>query len=287
MHLFFKYLSAQCSKLFVDFLSESTPQPSFKMSDSEYSTYERTPSPEPKKSTKNIKKRKSSSASRSEFETAYQRPRTPSPAQKKKSTSKVRASTSKNKNPGSSSSKKVAEADIFKIIRDEEKITDEQNLKTVKTTSSFTSRLSSGSTRRTAITDDFQKMGDTEDVHIPFSQYAQEFVLPEEFDDSDIYKKVKNSIQNPKVKKRTTKVNNKVIKRYIGHPPCFVINNEAGKGNKLVRIQIIDIRDGIPDTNEQDEKVLLSAQYVANDSYDEIIDCTEGARADIHTNPKS
>lgn len=120
-------------------------------------------------------------------------------------------------------------------------------------------------------------MGDSEDIHIDFSQYAQDpFQLPQEFDNSDLYKKIKKTIDNPKVKKRTAKVNNKIIKRSQGHPPCFVINNEAGKGSKLIRIQIIDIKDGVPDLNEQDEKVLLSAQYVANDGYDEIIDCTEG-----------
>lgn len=120
-------------------------------------------------------------------------------------------------------------------------------------------------------------MEDTEDIHIPFSQYAQEFELPQEFDDSDLYKKIKSAIENPKPKKRKAlNIKNKIIKRNVGHTPSFVINNEAGKGNKLVKIQIIDIRDGVPDTNDQDEKVLLSAQYVANDGYDEIVDCTEG-----------
>lgn len=120
-------------------------------------------------------------------------------------------------------------------------------------------------------------MGDTEDIQIDLSQYTQDpFQLPQEFDDSDLYKKVKNAIGNPKAKKRTPKVNNKIIKRNLGYPSCFVINNEVGEGSKLIRIQIIDIKDGVPDQNDQDEKVLLSAQYVANDTYDEIIDSTEG-----------
>ncbi|XP_047989167.1 uncharacterized protein LOC125233780 [Leguminivora glycinivorella] len=128
------------------------------MSDSECSVYTRTPSPEPKKiATKNIKKRKSSSAARSEVETENRRvlhSSSPTPcAQKKKTTKKARTSTSENKNVGSSSSKKSPETDIFKIIREEEKITSEGSSKTVKTTSSFTSRVSTGSSRRTTITD--------------------------------------------------------------------------------------------------------------------------------------
>lgn len=126
------------------------------------------------------------------------------------------------------------------------------------------------------------KMGDSEDIQIDFSQYAQDpYQLPIEFDDSDLYKKVRNTICNPKPKKRdnnkTTKVNNKIIKRNLARPPCFVINNEAAQGSKLIKIQIIDIRDGVPNQNgEGEENVLLSAQYVASDGYDEIIECTEG-----------
>ncbi|XP_048002452.1 uncharacterized protein LOC125238994 [Leguminivora glycinivorella] len=254
----------------------------YKWSDSECSVYTRTPSPEPKKiATKNIKKRKSSSAARSEVETENRRvlhSSSPTPcAQKKKTTKKARTSTSENKNVGSSSSKKSPETDIFKIIREEEKITSEGSSKTVKTTSSFTSRVSTGSSRRTTITDGFQKMADSEDIPIPFSQYAQEFELPQEFDDSDLYKKIKKNIENPKAKKRNkVNIHNKVVKRTQGHPPSFVINNHEIKGNKLIKIQIINITEDVRDQNdEQNENVLLSAQYVAGDNFDEIIDSTE------------
>lgn len=113
-----------------------------------------------------------------------------------------------------------------------------------------------------------------QDIQIDLSQYAQDpYQLPEEFDDSDLYKKIKEKIEQTKGKKRNA--NNKITKRNLAQPPSFVINNDAGKGIRLVKIQIIDIRDGVPNETE-DEKVLLSAQYVATDGYDEIIDCTEG-----------
>lgn len=118
-------------------------------------------------------------------------------------------------------------------------------------------------------------MTDNQDIQIDFSQYAQDpFPLPEEFDDSDLYKKIKEKIEKTKVKKRKVTINNKITKRNLGHPPSFVINNEAGKGSKLIKIQIINIRDGVPNETD-DENVLLSAQYVVADGYDEIVDCTE------------
>ncbi|XP_061717595.1 uncharacterized protein LOC133525323 [Cydia pomonella] len=99
-------------------------------------------------------------------------------------------------------------------------------------------------------------MGDSEDIQIDLSQYAQDpYQLQIEFDDSDLYKKVRNTISNPKPKKRTTKVNNKIIKRNLDRPPCFVINNEAGRGSKLIRIQIIYIRDGVPNQNGEDNNI--------------------------------
>jgi hypothetical protein len=120
-------------------------------------------------------------------------------------------------------------------------------------------------------------MTDSEDIQIVFSQYAQDpFELPQKFDDSDLYKKVKNTIDSQKTKQRKGNTSNKIVKKSIGRPPCFVINNKAGKGSRLIKIQIIDIKDGVTDQNDdQNEKVLLNAQYVANDGYDDIIDSTE------------
>lgn len=123
-------------------------------------------------------------------------------------------------------------------------------------------------------------MEGTQDTQIIFSQYAQDplgFREDEEEEEvSELFKKVTSAKTKAKPNKPKPRLN-KIVKRSArGHPPSFVINNEAAKGNRLVKIQIINISDSVPDQNDETgENVLLSAQYVASDGYDEIIDSTE------------
>lgn len=123
-------------------------------------------------------------------------------------------------------------------------------------------------------------MQDSEDTTpIIFSQYGQdwsEVFREEEEEDTDLSKKIKSAREKPKTKKTKGKVLNKVVKRNLrGHPSSFVINNEASKGNRLIKIQIIDISNALPENEEIDDNILLNAQYVADDGYDEIIESTE------------
>lgn len=123
--------------------------------------------------------------------------------------------------------------------------------------------------------------GSADCTPIMFSQYAQDPL--EGFDEqleqeTTLSRRIVDAITNPIPKKRKGKVTNRIVKRSsTGRPPSFVINNDACKGNKLVRIQIIDISCSVPDTSkEDDDNVLLSAQYVASDGYDEVIENAEG-----------
>lgn len=124
--------------------------------------------------------------------------------------------------------------------------------------------------------------GTEETTPIIFSQYAQDWsevfkdAEEEVEEESDLLKKIKTARGKPKTKKTKERVLNKVIKRSLrGHPPSFVINNEASKGNRLIKIQILDISETMPENDESNENIILNAQYVANDGYDEIIESTE------------
>lgn len=117
---------------------------------------------------------------------------------------------------------------------------------------------------------------------IVFSQYAQDWseVFREaeevEEEESELVKKIKLAQGKPKTKKAKGKVINKIVKRSLrGHPPTFVINNESTKGSRLIKIQIIDISETKQENEESNENIILNAQYVASDGYDEIIESTE------------
>lgn len=131
-------------------------------------------------------------------------------------------------------------------------------------------------------TQDTTLIPEEDSTPIVFSQYAQDWSevfreAEEEEEESELVKKIKKSkTGSPKTKKAKGKVTNKIVKRSLrGHPPTFVINNEAKKGNRLVKIQIIDISETMPENEESDENITLIAQYVASDGYDEIIESTE------------
>ncbi|XP_063366312.1 uncharacterized protein LOC134654771 [Cydia amplana] len=76
---------------------------------------------------------------------------------------------------------------------------------------------------------------------------------------------------------------NKVQKRSVpGQLPSFVVNKKPGKGNRLIKIQIINLVDNEYKEVPESEDVILSyrfcnpyAQYIADDGFDEIIDSAE------------
>lgn len=119
----------------------------------------------------------------------------------------------------------------------------------------------------------------TQDGHIVFSQYAQDPLEGVELfneQDTELSKKIKNALGKTKNRKSKLKMENKVIKRNVsGHRPSFVINNEPNPGKKLIKIEIIDISSSSDQNPVNEENVLLSAQYVVKDGYDEIVDSTE------------
>lgn len=118
-------------------------------------------------------------------------------------------------------------------------------------------------------------MEGTQDTFL-FSQYAQdpleEFLLEEE-EESALVKKLKSGIQKKNKERRSKRnLSNKVFKR-SGHDrlSSFIINNKAEKGTRLLKIQIFDLNK---DSDDEDN-VVLSAQYLVDDNYDEVIDHAE------------
>lgn len=94
--------------------------------------------------------------------------------------------------------------------------------------------------------------------------------------DSDLVKKIMNASQKAKTKKKQNKIQNKVQKRSVpGQPSSFVINKKPGKGSRLIKIQIINLLENENKEVPESEDVILSAQYIADDGFDEIIDSTE------------
>ncbi|XP_028161954.1 uncharacterized protein LOC114353955 [Ostrinia furnacalis] len=83
---------------------------------------------------------------------------------------------------------------------------------------------------------------------------------------------VQRQVKKPKNKKG-------VSKRRLGPTKSYVITKNQ-KGKRLIKIEVIDI---VSDTGsassseitDQEDNVLISAQYVVQDSYDEIMDLTD------------
>jgi hypothetical protein len=123
-------------------------------------------------------------------------------------------------------------------------------------------------------------MEHVEDTPLYLSQVFAQNPFPDDDGDDDVnidlVNKIVNASQKQKTKKKQTKIQNKVQKRSVpGQLPSFVINKKPGKGYRLIKIQIINLQDNEYKEVSESEDVILSAQYIADDGFDEIIDSTE------------
>lgn len=60
----------------------------------------------------------------------------------------------------------------------------------------------------------------------------------------------------------------------------YVVNNQVNRGRKLIKIQVIDLQDSEVKLDNNDN-VLLSAQYIVKDCIDDILDQTESLITNI------
>ncbi|XP_063534392.1 uncharacterized protein LOC134744492 [Cydia strobilella] len=148
------------------------------MSDSELSIRSRSPSPLPKKKSTKHNKNIDASSSWCEIDRATPQPQ-PSP-RRKTSAASTSESAGKRRKTTTSASKKIG-TDIFQIINQEEKCAPASSAKS--TTSSFGSRVSSGTSRRTAVrSGDFfidlkiYKIEDVQNETDPLERYKKALV---------------------------------------------------------------------------------------------------------------
>ncbi|XP_028177330.1 uncharacterized protein LOC114365073 [Ostrinia furnacalis] len=103
----------------------------------------------------------------------------------------------------------------------------------------------------------------------PLEGFTQEF--PELSSRLHAHACLQRKVKKPKHQKG-------VSKRRLGPTKSYVIRKNQ-KGKRLIKIEIVDLSEmgsaSSSEIEDQEDNVLLSAQYMIQDSYDEIMDLTD------------
>lgn len=110
---------------------------------------------------------------------------------------------------------------------------------------------------------------------IMFSQYGQGFPTP-----SLSWHIPEQHRPEPTIKKSRTRREGLKRKASVEHSLCqsYVLNNEKKKGLRLIQIQVLDIserQENEINTSENEDVVVLSAQYVVSEPVDYVMEETQ------------
>lgn len=64
-------------------------------------------------------------------------------------------------------------------------------------------------------------------------------------------------------------------KKPLQNGASYVYSNESRRGLRLIRIEVVDLENGVVQSDNESEKVLYMAQYVVTDNFNTIMEQTE------------
>lgn len=107
-----------------------------------------------------------------------------------------------------------------------------------------------------------------EDISDPY-YWAQDPLARFEEDYPELVNKPVQEQKKSKLKQRSIKKKNK-------QTASFVVTKGLRRGRRLIKIQVVDLtNEDVKEGSDNEDNILLSAQYVVTDPIDEIMDQTE------------